>query len=95
MKPEIHFSSVIRSSEKQLSCSFGEEAAILGTERNLYYSMDEVGARIWELIKSPITIRAIAKHVAEEYEVNISQCETDVVKFINHLYKEGLISVEA
>ena len=62
-------------------------------QSGVYYSLDEVGARIWALIEQPITITAIRDAILSEYEVQAEACERDVRAFIEGMDAAGLIEV--
>ncbi len=53
--------------------------------------LNEVGARIWELIDGINTVNKIAQFIYEEFAVESLVAEADVSKFINQLENAGLI----
>jgi len=44
-------------SKDQVSCDLAGEAAILNLKNGVYYGLDPVGARIWNLIQEPRKLR--------------------------------------
>jgi hypothetical protein len=50
-----------------------------------------VGGRVWELIEHPITIDQLIRSLLIEYDVEQSECEEQVIGFLELLMKEGLI----
>ena len=71
----------------------GGESIVLNLKSGIYYSLDEVGARIWALLEQPITITAIRDAILSEYEVQAEACESDVLAFIEEMDAAGLIEV--
>ena len=53
----------------------------------------EVQARIWELLREPISVSAISETIAREYEVSLERCEADVLRFLEELAEQELIEV--
>lgn len=55
------------------------------------YTLNEVGATIWQLIDGTATVDAIASAVAREFEVATDQAKADVLEFVTSLAGAGLI----
>jgi hypothetical protein len=85
--------TVFVASEAQVSCSLDQEAAILQLDQGVYYSLDPVGARVWELLKQPITIATLRDHLCAEYDVDAARCEQDLRLLLKELVDAGLIEV--
>ena len=49
------------------------------------YTLDEVAARIWELIDGQRRVKEIRDTIAEEYEVTLDVAEADLIEFIQQL----------
>jgi hypothetical protein len=81
-------------SGNQVSSELGEEVAILDLKAGMYYGLDSVGARVWELIQRPKSIREIWNVLLEEYEVDPERCERDLLALLQKLVDEGLVEVQ-
>jgi hypothetical protein len=88
----ISISSVVVAARDQVSCDLGGEAAILS--RGVYYGLDPVGARIWELVQVPRTIREVRDVLLDEYEVDADRCERDLLELLERLAAKQLVDVE-
>ncbi len=55
------------------------------------YVLNDVAARIWELLKSPSTIDRIAGIVEAEFEVPGEGAAADVAEFVGVLEARGLV----
>jgi hypothetical protein len=86
--------STVLQAKDQVSCDLDGEAAILNMKTGLYYCLDPVGARIWNLIQQPKTLQEIRDTILNEYEVEPVRCESDLVAVIRQLEAEGLIEVK-
>lgn len=80
-------------SPQQVSTTLGDEAVILGGDAGQYFGLNQVGARIWELVQQPVRVAAICATVCDEYEVTAEQCERDVLELLNELHAKGLLDV--
>ena len=94
-KKQITLDSVIVQSKDQISCDLAGEAAILEMKKGVYYGLDTVGARIWNLIKEPRKVCDVWKALLEEYEVAPADCRRDLLSLLGNLFDAGLIQVEA
>ncbi len=56
------------------------------------YTINEVGARIWELLDSEKNVSDIVKAIIEEYDVEHSTAEADVVEFLAQM--ESIEAIE-
>lgn len=90
----ISMASKVVVSKDQVSCDLAGEAAILGLKNGVYYGLDIVGARIWNLIQAPVTVAAIRNVIMEEFDVAPDRCEHDLLYLLQKLCAEGLIQIE-
>lgn len=77
-----------------LTCDLAGEAAILNLTNSVYYGLNTVGARIWQLIQSPVPVEQVRNAIVEEYEVEPIRCEADLLALLEDLHREGLIQVQ-
>ena len=86
-------SSIVVASRDQVASDLGGETVLLGLRTARYYGLAEVGARIWELLREPVSVSAISETIAREYEVTLERCEADVLRFLEELAEQELIEV--
>jgi hypothetical protein len=53
------------------------------------YTLDEVAARIWELIDGQRRVKDIRDAIVEEYEVSRDVAEADLIEFVQQLEEIG------
>ena len=94
MIPTISDHSVVVAAKDQVSCDLAGEAAILNVKSGVYYGLDPVGARIWNLMQEPRKVAEIQTAITEEYEVEPERCARDLVGLLEKLLAEGLIEVK-
>jgi len=83
--------SVIVASDSVLSTALADEVVLLDPQEGMYYSLNEVGARIWELIQEPASMEAICARIVEEFEVEAEACAQDTTRLIGELTSRGLV----
>jgi hypothetical protein len=81
-------------SKDQISCYLTEETAILDVKLGIYYGLNPVGTRIWQLIQEPRTVYEVRDALLEEYEVAPERCERDVLALLQELASKGLIEIK-
>ncbi len=54
-------------------------------------TLNEVAARIWELIDGKMKVREIKDKIIEEFEVNPKQAEKDLIEYLQQL--EGIEAI--
>lgn len=87
--------STIVAAKQQVSCDLAGQAAILNLHSGLYYGLEGVGARIWDLIQEPRTVRQLRDLLTEEYDVEPERCERDLLSLLSRLEAAGLIEIRA
>jgi hypothetical protein len=93
MKKELKMSSVVVAAKDQVSCDLAGEAAILNLKNGVYYGLNPVGARVWNLIQQPRSIAEIRESILTEYDVDAARCEQDVLELLEKLNVEELVEV--
>jgi Coenzyme PQQ synthesis protein D (PqqD) len=83
------------ASQHQLSTTLSEEVVILGLRDTVYYGLQDVGTRIWQLLQTPRSVRQIVDHIVNEYDVIEVTAAADVCRLLGELRDRGLVTVEA
>ena len=86
--------SIISATKEQVSCDLAGDTAILDLKSGQYYGLNPVGARIWNLIQEPKTVADVLRVIVDEYDVEASSCERDLVKLIEELQGKGLVEIK-
>jgi hypothetical protein len=94
MADDINSDTVVHATKQQVSADLGEEAVILGLDSSIYYGLNEVGARVWQLVQEPRTVASIRDTLVLEFDVEPHRCERDVVSVLRDMQRESLIEVK-
>ena len=85
--------SRITLSRNQTSCDLAGEMAIVNFDNGVYYGLDPMGARIWNLLREPSTIEELCDTLAAQYDVERATLESDVRAFVGELAEHGLVEM--
>jgi hypothetical protein len=66
-------------------------AVLLDIKQGLCFSMNPVGAKIWEMLKRDCTLDDIAISLEQEFQVPRAQIEADIAEFVDNLRKQNLV----
>ena len=69
----------------------GDSALLLDPDSGNYFSLTDVGARIWELCDGEHTLEEIAKELAGEYDAAPELIQADARELVEELTAEGLL----
>lgn len=69
------------------------ELVLLSMESGEYFSLNEVGAKIWVLITADWSIPDILKSFINQFDASEEQLAADIEVFLKHLLDHKLISV--
>ena len=70
-----------------------EEAVLLNLDSGLYFGLDPIGTRIWNLLAENQSLPQVVSTIMAEYEVDIEQCTSDLLKLLGDLEAQGLVAV--
>lgn len=91
---KLTLDSTIMVAQDVVSCDLVEEAAILNLKDGVYYGLNPVGARIWNLIQKPVKVSDILEVLLEEYDVEKEVCQNDLMELLNQLLDKELVKIE-
>ena len=69
------------------------EAVLLSQATGRYYSLDEVGSRMWALLVEHGEVGRVCQALADEYDADQEQLLGDLTGFVGELVSRGLLRV--
>ncbi len=85
-------SSVVRVKEI-LSAEVEDEVVLMSVEKGLYFGLNPVGARLWDLLDESVPVQEVCATIVEEFEVTQEQCQEEVLGLLKDMQEEGLIRI--
>ena len=67
------------------------EAVILHLGTAIYFGLDEVGTRAWQLFADKRTLAGVCASIAEEFDAPLDRIERDMLAFVNQLLAKDLL----
>ena len=83
-------SRTFRIPDTVLSQELAGETILLNLDTGVYFGLDAVGTRIWQLLHAGRTLDAIREALVAEYDVASDQLEADLTRLVAHLRRERL-----
>jgi hypothetical protein len=71
------------------------EAVLLNLDSGMYFGLDRVGTRVWQLIEEHGRLDAVVERLLEEYDVAPDVLRADVATLVTALVDKGLVVVAA
>ncbi|MEW4429446.1 lasso peptide biosynthesis PqqD family chaperone [Paenibacillus pabuli] len=83
----------VKQKEGNLVSDMGGEKVMMSIQSGKYYNLGSTGGRIWELLSQERTIADLVDVLASEYEIDADTCHAQVIPFLEHMSREGLIDI--
>ena len=91
----MNLNQTITLSPEVISQEVSGETVLLDLESENYFGLDEVGTRIWQLIKETSDLHAIFDTLLQEYEVEEKRLASDLEVLLGEISGLGLVTMEA
>jgi len=93
-KRSLSLGSVAVVNVDLVSANLDGEVVILGFQSGSYYGLDRVGVFVWDLLQEPRKVSEIRDAIFEEYDVELAQCERDLLALLIELADKQLIDIK-
>jgi hypothetical protein len=97
MSSKLSTAAVLVASSEQVSTELphpgGAHTVILGLRDGVYFELNEVGARIWQLLQQPRSLQSVLTTLLDEYDVSPVQCEADLLSLVDKMLQRGLVEI--
>ena len=67
------------------------EAVLLNLASGMYFGLDAIGTRVWQLLAEHQTLQAVFDHMLQEFEVDDPTLRSDLVALVDRLMEHGLV----
>ena len=85
---------IITVSSDVLAQEVSGEMVLLDLKSEQYMGLNEVGARVWQLLEENKDLNIIFGKLLEEYDVEADFLENDLVQLIADMHGAGVVTVE-
>jgi hypothetical protein len=80
-----------RRKDGWLAAYVGEELVMMSAESGAYLGLNDVGAKVWEIIDQPKALSDICEGLAREFETTPQACQSEVEAFLTELEARGAV----
>ena len=94
MMETVTATSTIVASRDQVAADLEAELVILNLNAGVYYGLDLIGTRIWNLAKEGRNVGQIEQAILAEYDVEPDRCRRDLYRLLEKLADAGLVSIQ-
>lgn len=69
----------------------GDEMVLLNLETGIYFGLNPVGSRMWELLSTLNNVESVVERMRDEFDVSRETLELDLASLIRELTEKKLI----
>ena len=84
--------ATIQISQDVLSQEVAGETVLLDLASERYFGLDEVGTRVWQMLKDGMDREAIVETLLTDYQVGREELQADLAELLGQLEAAGLIT---
>ena len=88
----VRLEASVRVNPDMLFSELEGEAVVLNLASGVYFGLNGVGARIWELLTAGKDLRAIKAALLDEFDVPADVCEADLLEVVGRMAADGLVT---
>jgi len=85
--------SRIRINDDVLWQELQGEAVLLNLKTGVYFGLNSIGTRVWELLAATGMLRDVVDAIVGEYDVEVQACADDVIALVADMQKHALVTV--
>lgn len=93
MGVSLSLSSRVKVSDDTLFQALSGETVLLELSRGVYYGLDEIGTRIWNLLAEGRSLEETVDVLVEEYDVDRARGAADVLCLVGELEERRLLEI--
>lgn len=91
--PDLSLDRRVTISESAIFRELDGESVIVHLDSSMYYGLDPVGTRLWQLIDSHGDLRSVHAAALEEFDVEPDELERDLLQLVSDLAGRKLVEV--
>ena len=81
----------ITISSEVLAQEVNDEIVLLDLNNEQYLGLNEVGARVWQLLEEGVNLKEIYYKLLEEYDVDKNLLKTDLTDLVTSMSEAGIV----
>lgn len=93
MSKGLSLMSKVRINDDVVFNDLQGEVVLLNLKTGIYFGLDPVGTRAWQLIQDHGRLGPVKDAMLQEYEVSAERVEQDLLELVTHLVDNALVEV--
>ena len=89
----VALSDTVRIPQRVTFRRVRDEMALLNLDTGVYFGLDEIGARMWELVVEHGRLQVVAERMDEEYAVDPARLRQDLLHMVDELIAKQLLEI--
>jgi len=90
---EITIDTKVQQNLSMIASKIDNETVMMDIDSGKYFGVDTVGTDIWDKIETPTTLTKVCDLLQKEYNVENDKCRESVLKLMNKMYSQGLVTI--
>jgi hypothetical protein len=82
---------IVKPRQGVIAKMVGSEMVLLDYDRGIYYGLNPVGARVWQLLSEGSSVEQVIERLTDEYDVTRAALEADVAALLRDLQAKELV----
>ncbi len=70
-----------------------DQIALLNVETGVYFGLDEIGSRMWDLLCEHRQLRVVAERMESDFDVEPDRLRADLLGLVRELLEKGLLEI--
>jgi hypothetical protein len=87
----MDLASKVSIPKEVMSRQVGDELVILDLASGMYFGLDAIGTRIWQLVEAGKPLGEVCEVMTGEYDVSRDQMQQDLDNLLAELHARGLV----
>lgn len=92
-QPAISLDARVKIPEGVLFKDLSGETVLLNLNTGVYFGLDPIGTRIWQLLQGHRQLQDILPLLLQEFEVDGARCQADLLELVSTLCSHGLLAL--
>jgi hypothetical protein len=83
--------TLVRRSAQIVDARMGAETVMFSIQSGVYYTLDPIAGRVWELLAEPMRVSRLLDMLGAEFEMESDVAACDTLEFLERLARHDLI----
>ena len=92
-QPGVSLNAQVRIPEGVLFKELAGETVLLNLNTGVYFGLDAIGSRIWQLIQDGRSLQQLLAILLDEFDVDRARGEADLTTLVSSLCEHGLLQL--